>query len=174
MTNKFERHDFTDSILLEHGGTYCMGSWSNEDAEALCKLLDKGGLGRVHDFAQSAGRTSILYMEQSKWETMKAERVKKKVEPGPDPTKCVYDKAWIGKCGEVAAGDPPICEEHRGRKCWCGVQAVRECPVALSLVCGARLCAEHDCASMVGAFTGNSAHSKKGRAQFEAWKAAQS
>jgi hypothetical protein len=53
---------------------------------------------------------------------------------------CRFDKAWIGKC-EKEADESGFCEEHKGIKCVsCGVQATRDCPETMGLVCGAPLC----------------------------------
>jgi hypothetical protein len=57
---------------------------------------------------------------------------------------CVWDLAWIGRCKkEALPGTPALCAEHSDKKCLsCGRVAVRECPEAGSLVCGAPLCAD--------------------------------
>ena len=38
-----------------------------------------------------------------------------------------------------------MCDEHASKRCWCGAQATTECSIAVSLVCGAPLCEEHEC-----------------------------
>ena len=84
---------------------------------------------------------------------------------------CVFDLAWVGPCGREARGDPPICSAHRAEKCWCGAQAVRQCDIASSFVCGYPLCAEHGCKNVCGGLTGSPGHkhSEKGRAQWLEW-----
>lgn len=57
---------------------------------------------------------------------------------------CTFDRAWIGPCGVM--GSDGLCEKHTGLKCLvCGGQAVLECPVTSSLVCGQHLCATCKC-----------------------------
>jgi hypothetical protein len=90
---------------------------------------------------------------------------------------CVFDEAWRGKCGKPASGEPALCEKHRDAErysCWCGEQAVKECSVASSFVCGRPLCADHGCNKVAGGMTGSvgAKHSERGHAQYEAWKKA--
>lgn len=55
-------------------------------------------------------------------------------------TTCVFNKAWIGPCGDEADASG-FCATHRGLKCVsCKKQATRECDEAGSLVCGYPLC----------------------------------
>lgn len=52
--------------------------------------------------------------------------------------KCKFDLAWVGPCNREGY---PFCEEHSKVRCRaCGGQAVRECSIAVSLVCGHPLC----------------------------------
>lgn len=82
---------------------------------------------------------------------------------------CVYTEAWVGECGERAVtSDPPLCSEHRGETCWCGEQAVRECPFTGQFVCGRPLCESHECNRTGMLFAGGKQpHSEKGREQYE-------
>jgi len=90
---------------------------------------------------------------------------------------CIFDRAWQSKCGAPAEGDPPLCDVHRGKRyrCWCGAQAVKECNIASSLVCGMPTCAEHECASVAGGLTGSHGfkHSKRGHEQYKQWREGQ-
>ena len=58
--------------------------------------------------------------------------------------KCIFFMAWVGVCGRES-GDSEICPDHSGKKCWCGKQGVKQCSIAVSLVCGAESCKDHDC-----------------------------
>lgn len=82
---------------------------------------------------------------------------------------CRYDRAWMGQC-RADAGPTGFCSEHEGKACWCGSQAVRECEIASSLVCGAPLCGDHGCRNICGGLTGSDGlpHDPKGREQWEA------
>lgn len=83
---------------------------------------------------------------------------------------CIYVPYW-GKCGdETVTNNPPLCEEHLGKTCWCGKQAVEQCTVSARMVCGQPLCAEHECNSTGGGLTGNSNHNDRGRRQYLTWK----
>jgi hypothetical protein len=53
-------------------------------------------------------------------------------------TPCGFERAWLPRCPK-----PQPCPEHAEAKCWCGARAVRECPYAMGLICGAPLCSEH-------------------------------
>lgn len=77
--------------------------------------------------------------------------------------------AWVGQCKAAGTGEPPICDKHRADKCWCGAQAVRQCSVAGSLVCGAPLCADHECIYTGEGMTGTSPHSDRGNLQRAEW-----
>ena len=87
--------------------------------------------------------------------------------------RCVFDECWVGRCKADGEGDPPLCGSHRGRKCWCGAQAVKNCSVASSFVCGMPTCADHECQAVAYGLTGShgAKHSKKGHAQWLEWKA---
>jgi NTP pyrophosphatase (non-canonical NTP hydrolase) len=53
---------------------------------------------------------------------------------------CIWDQAWVGPC-KAPTTFGQLCTKHVGKACvGCGKQAVRECPEAGSLVCGAPLC----------------------------------
>jgi hypothetical protein len=58
-------------------------------------------------------------------------------------SKCNFNKAWVGPCGnELGANE--FCEEHHEVKCAsCKGKATRECSETMGLVCGAPLC--NDC-----------------------------
>lgn len=59
---------------------------------------------------------------------------------------CSFIRAWSGRCTKPAAYEGgTMCDEHASKRCWCGDQAVTECSIAVSLVCGAPLCGEHGC-----------------------------
>ena len=73
-------------------------------------------------------------------------------------TQCIFEIAWIGQCKEPALPNDKVCDKHKNERwpyktsnyalryrCYCGEQAVRECPSAGSLVCGAPLCEKHKC-----------------------------
>jgi len=72
---------------------------------------------------------------------------KKPIEPPSDQRtvqqedgKCIFIKAFIGKCNEHAVHGE-YCKEHSELKCCvCGLKAARDCPETLGLVCGAPLC----------------------------------
>jgi len=71
----------------------------------------------------------------------------------PSYSKCRYDLAWRGYCGQSFIGD--LCEKHDGIKCSsCGAQATRECSYAGQFVCGFPLCANcegyNDCGEAAG------------------------
>lgn len=87
-----------------------------------------------------------------------------------DP-RCVFEECWVGQCKAAGSGEPVLCERHREDTCWCGAQAIRQCGVAGSFVCGAPLCGVHECAHVGSGMTGDGPHSKKGQEQFRAWKA---
>ncbi|MCK5558337.1 MAG: hypothetical protein KAJ01_08165 [Candidatus Hydrogenedentes bacterium] len=89
--------------------------------------------------------------------------------------RCIFDRCWQGQCELDGTGDPPLCEDHRKGKCWCGAQAVRDCAVASSFVCGAPLCADHKCRNVAGGLTGSPGfkHSDEGHRQWEEWKTTQ-
>lgn len=88
---------------------------------------------------------------------------------------CPFDECWQGRCGEKLVEDEEFCVRHAKQRCWCGVQAVKNCSIASSLVCGQPTCAEHECHHIAGGMTGSSGvlHSEKGHAQYMAWKEAQ-
>lgn len=83
--------------------------------------------------------------------------------------RCVYERAYVGQCAHEANG--AVCLEHEAKKCWCGAQAVRECSIASSFVCGAPLCADHDCHHTAAGMTGSygAKHSEKGYEQYRQW-----
>ena len=59
---------------------------------------------------------------------------------------CSFDKAWVGKCKNPVVKGSRFCKEHKGKKCKCGKQAVKECSDVLGpLVCGAYLCNKCTC-----------------------------
>lgn len=54
--------------------------------------------------------------------------------------KCIFSKAWVGRC-EEEADESGFCEEHKGKMCVsCGEQATHECDETGQFVCGAPLC----------------------------------
>jgi hypothetical protein len=54
---------------------------------------------------------------------------------------CIYDKAWIGKCGKPTIYGSSFCKEHAGMACCvCGEQATHECDHTGQFVCGYPLC----------------------------------
>lgn len=54
---------------------------------------------------------------------------------------CRWDGGWAGRCQNVGSNSDGMCDEHTGLTCVsCGKPAVRSCPSASSLVCGAPLC----------------------------------
>jgi hypothetical protein len=84
---------------------------------------------------------------------------------------CIYDVPWQGECGnEAVSNEPPICDKHADKECWCGEQAVKGCSVASSLVCGQPLCETHKCHRTGSGMTGTTHHSKEGREQYMEWK----
>lgn len=86
---------------------------------------------------------------------------------------CPFDEAWMGRCGKELDKGIDFCPKHLGQKCWCGEQAVKNCSMASSLVCGAPTCGEHECAHVSHGMTGSEGmkHNEKGHAQWETWKA---
>lgn len=79
---------------------------------------------------------------------------------------CPFLEAYIGRCGNTAVEGSDFCEKHAEYRCWCGAQATHNCDVAVSLVCGAPLCDNHDCHYTGAGMTGTGAHSTKGRQQY--------
>lgn len=70
--------------------------------------------------------------------------------------KCIFNRAWIGKCGKPAIGDDnpftqdinesDYCDDHRDKKCRCGAQATHECSNTIGpMVCGMPLCDDCRC-----------------------------
>ena len=60
--------------------------------------------------------------------------------------KCKFDIAWRGQCSKPVVEGREFCEEHYGVVCShrdCHNQAVKSCPMASSLVCGAPICDDH-------------------------------
>ena len=86
---------------------------------------------------------------------------------------CGYRMAYIYQpCMRNRVPGETACEKHLEKKCWCGEQAVKECSIASSFVCGAPLCADHECRNVAGGLTGSHGfkHSEKGHQQFLDWK----
>lgn len=54
--------------------------------------------------------------------------------------RCGYREPWAPICRRERP-----CLSHEDLKCWCGEQAWRGCTIAVSLVCGAPLCLDHEC-----------------------------
>lgn len=59
--------------------------------------------------------------------------------------KCIFELAWIGKCGKETHLNTSYCEEHLKEKCRsCGEKATKQCDSTQGpLVCGYSLC--NDC-----------------------------
>jgi hypothetical protein len=58
--------------------------------------------------------------------------------------KCIFEKAWIGKCGKPVVEGKNVCAEHANEKCAsCGAPATHDCGETGQFVCGAPLC--NDC-----------------------------
>jgi len=54
---------------------------------------------------------------------------------------CKYEMPWAGCCGEPCELGEAMCEKHKNLECRnCGAPAVKGCPSASSMVCGAPLC----------------------------------
>lgn len=67
--------------------------------------------------------------------------------PKPEPPRCQFSLAYVGRCDNGALPGKSMCSKHDGLVCrGCGAPATRECPSASSLVCGAPICdvCEHD------------------------------
>lgn len=57
--------------------------------------------------------------------------------------RCLFSKAWIGRCNEDALDGGYVCEEHAEKKCSCGRQAIRDCDATVgAFVCGRLMCGE--------------------------------
>jgi len=82
---------------------------------------------------------------------------------------CLYEMAWVGRCKNPTLERRGVCDKHVDDRCWCGGQAVRECGIAMTFVCGARLCGEHECRNVAAGLTASPGvpHSEKGLQQ---WK----
>lgn len=76
---------------------------------------------------------------------------------------CGFLEAWVGRCTNTAP-----CVKHTTQTCWCGKQATRNCDVTGTLVCGAPLCAEHEC--KIGGERGRP-HSERGWIEYCKFKA---
>lgn len=88
----------------------------------------------------------------------------------PDIQSCKFDLAWIGPCKKETSGR--FCDDHAKEKCWCGEQAVRQCDVAGSFVCGSPICGDHQCKNVARGLTGSDGnpHSERGQEQYEKWR----
>ena len=85
---------------------------------------------------------------------------------------CGFKRAWTSPCNLPKLEGEEVCSVHIDKKCWCGGQAVKECSVASSFVCGTPTCADHECHCIAAGLTGSHghAHSKKGREQYLKWR----
>lgn len=57
-----------------------------------------------------------------------------------EKAECKFYLAWIGVCNKPATSE--FCKEHSEKKCECGKQAIGQCDVAVSMVCGRPTCSE--------------------------------
>jgi hypothetical protein len=63
-----------------------------------------------------------------------------------DPTKCRFVISWAGQCQKPPAEGIQYCDEHKSKRCVvCGDQAIHDCSIAVSLVCGSPLCGNPIC-----------------------------
>lgn len=60
--------------------------------------------------------------------------------------KCIYDRAWVGYCGNQVEPNNVYCNDHKHLRCTvCGENATKECSETYGLVCGRPLCDTCEC-----------------------------
>lgn len=56
-------------------------------------------------------------------------------------TQCIWDMAWVGRCGETALVGKDVCEKHVAQCRNCNSTATHDCDATVGpLVCGYPLC----------------------------------